>query len=179
MHEFPSRVNVEDNETKNQTSLRRIGQTELENVLKNSVPPYTPSNLLGFKPKNNGESVSQGLKITRMQPIGDVLHVFSHIKKTYRIQWILLGGLERPDGKVDPPEPNTNYVFNGGEDDENSEETSKVSRKGRKKKEKASEKVEENKTGKTLRWVEYDEVSKAKYMIHLLTFSNMTLILDF
>jgi A/G-specific adenine glycosylase len=34
-----------------------------------------------------------------MKPAGDVVHVFSHIKKTYRVQWVVLEG-----GGNEPPE---------------------------------------------------------------------------
>jgi hypothetical protein len=27
-----------------------------------------------------------------MERVGDVLHVFSHIRKTYRVQWVVLEG---------------------------------------------------------------------------------------
>jgi len=46
------------------------------------------------------------LAITKIVPVGDVLHVFSHIKKTYRVQWVLLEGGDRPPLPLDefPPE---------------------------------------------------------------------------
>ncbi|CAK5272682.1 unnamed protein product [Mycena citricolor] len=37
-----------------------------------------------------------GLKISHIKAAGDVVHVFSHIKKTYRVQWVLLEGLSNP-----------------------------------------------------------------------------------
>ena len=43
--------------------------------------------------------VSDSLRITKSLPAGDVVHVFSHIKKTYRVQWVVLEG-----GGVHPPE---------------------------------------------------------------------------
>ena len=38
------------------------------------------------------------LRIVQIKAAGDVTHIFSHIKKTYRVQWVLLGG-----GGLDPP----------------------------------------------------------------------------
>lgn len=38
-------------------------------------------------------------KIVQITPAGDVVHVFSHIRKTYRVQWVILQG-----GKSTPPE---------------------------------------------------------------------------
>ncbi|KAJ8517801.1 hypothetical protein ONZ45_g5076 [Pleurotus djamor] len=34
--------------------------------------------------------------IVDVKPAGEVVHVFSHIKKTYRVQWVRLGGCDRP-----------------------------------------------------------------------------------
>lgn len=36
------------------------------------------------------------LRITKVQPAGDVVHVFSHIKKTYRVQWVVVEGTKHP-----------------------------------------------------------------------------------
>ncbi len=40
----------------------------------------------------------ESLRIAGIRPGGDVIHIFSHIKKTYRVQWIVLegGGKEPP-----------------------------------------------------------------------------------
>lgn len=46
---------------------------------------------------DNDHTQSEGLVITQIQPVGDVVHIFSHIKKTYRIQWVIL------EGGVNPP----------------------------------------------------------------------------
>ena len=35
--------------------------------------------------------------ISKITPVGDVVHVFSHIRKTYRVQWVIVkGGLAPP-----------------------------------------------------------------------------------
>ena len=35
--------------------------------------------------------------VAKIIPIGDVVHVFSHIRKTYRVQWVIVkGGLVPP-----------------------------------------------------------------------------------
>ncbi|KZT10266.1 DNA glycosylase [Laetiporus sulphureus 93-53] len=42
-------------------------------------------------------SSSRTLRIVKTEPAGDVIHVFSHIKKTYRVQWVVLeGGGDEP-----------------------------------------------------------------------------------
>ncbi|KAJ6631123.1 DNA glycosylase [Mycena sp. CBHHK59/15] len=48
------------------------------------------------KPSGPQVSPSPGLRITKVKPAGDVVHVFSHIKKTYRVQWVVLEGGESP-----------------------------------------------------------------------------------
>ena len=35
---------------------------------------------------------SSTLRIVKIAPAGDVIHIFSHIRKTYRIQWVVLDG---------------------------------------------------------------------------------------
>ena len=39
------------------------------------------------------------LRLVKFERAGDVLHVFSHIRKTYRVQWVVLEG-----GGASPPE---------------------------------------------------------------------------
>ena len=39
------------------------------------------------------------LRLVKTERAGDVLHVFSHIRKTYRVQWVVLEG-----GGTGPPE---------------------------------------------------------------------------
>ncbi|KAJ6590618.1 hypothetical protein DFH09DRAFT_1026727 [Mycena vulgaris] len=47
--------------------------------------------------KSSGpEPASTSLRITKVQPAGDVVHVFSHIRKTYRVQWVILEGTPVP-----------------------------------------------------------------------------------
>jgi A/G-specific adenine glycosylase len=38
-------------------------------------------------------------RLVKIERAGDVLHVFSHIRKTYRVQWVVLEG-----GDASPPE---------------------------------------------------------------------------
>ena len=42
---------------------------------------------------------SNALRLLKIERAGDVLHVFSHIRKTYRVQWVVLEG-----GGTRPPE---------------------------------------------------------------------------
>jgi A/G-specific adenine glycosylase len=57
--------------------------------------------LLKTTPKNqkrvrNDPVQTERLTISSIQPVGDVVHVFSHIKKTYRVQWAILEGGANP-----------------------------------------------------------------------------------
>jgi A/G-specific adenine glycosylase len=42
---------------------------------------------------------SSAPRLVKIERVGDVLHVFSHIRKTYRVQWVVLEG-----GGAGPPE---------------------------------------------------------------------------
>ncbi|KAL6298669.1 DNA glycosylase [Sparassis latifolia] len=62
----------------------------------------------GQHPATDG---SIALRIANITPVGDVLHIFSHIRKTYRVQWVLLEGeakeppslRSRPSADADRP----------------------------------------------------------------------------
>jgi len=44
----------------------------------------------------NSDENSQKVELARVSVIGDVSHVFSHVKKTYRVVWTLMTGGDRP-----------------------------------------------------------------------------------
>jgi hypothetical protein len=50
-------------------------------------------------PKAADTTRSGVLRLVKIERAGDVLHVFSHIRKTYRVQWVVLQG-----GGASPPE---------------------------------------------------------------------------
>jgi A/G-specific adenine glycosylase len=56
-------------------------------------PPLDP------RPKAADAVRSDGPQLVKIERAGDVLHVFSHIRKTYRVQWVVLEG-----GGASPPE---------------------------------------------------------------------------
>ncbi|KAL5529757.1 hypothetical protein ACEPAG_5742 [Sanghuangporus baumii] len=158
LHEFPTRADVQGADTPEQ--LQMIGQDVLRDVL--AAPPslYHPPTL-----KNASEQDETNLRITKIKPAGDVLHVFSHIRKTYRVQWILLEGAspnatdpEKPPAlKVDhafaaistPDKARVKKVKNGkAEKAKGGKATSSLPNKP-----KANESI--------LRWVEFDDVKDA------------------
>ncbi|KAG6335022.1 hypothetical protein ID866_4067 [Astraeus odoratus] len=71
----------------------------LAGLLVNPPPPFrTDSHTQRVEPDMNNE----GLRIDTIRPVGDVVHVFSHIRKTYRVQWVVLeGGGDEPPTLLD------------------------------------------------------------------------------
>jgi A/G-specific adenine glycosylase len=57
------------------------------------------SPLLDSRPKAADTALSDVPRLVEVERAGDVLHVFSHIRKTYRVQWVVLEG-----GGASPPE---------------------------------------------------------------------------
>ena len=89
MYDFPGSPDVskaivlEDQET--------LASETLSKILSASVFPPTDS--LNHE---NGASQSESITISSIRTGGDVLHVFSHIRKTYRVQWVVLRGGDSP-----------------------------------------------------------------------------------
>ena len=119
------------------------------------LPKDSPAKLKASQHNSN-------LRIAKIKPAGDVLHVFSHIRKTYRTQWVLLEGTSVGDEEVcgieEPPRLKTDYVPPSAKEG--------ASTKAKKaKKTSASVKSEKNvKTNLYLRWVKYDDVQNEKYV---------------
>lgn len=102
------------------------------------------------------------LRITKVQPAGDVVHVFSHLKKTYRVQWVLLEG-----GSVHPPKLRTGFISSartGHQAKSNAKASTRIS-DGRV--------IDANHeatdglsvpTSPALRWVAMQSVTEAKYV---------------
>jgi len=89
LHEFPTSPEVPDSITASEE--RETAMTLLSRLIK-SPPLDTRSDAVDAA----RSSVPRLVKIERA---GDVLHVFSHIRKTYRVQWVVLEG-----GGASPPE---------------------------------------------------------------------------
>lgn len=68
----------------------------LSRLIKSS-PPVVDSQ---SKAADTAQSATSGVpRLVKIERAGDVLHVFSHIRKTYRVQWVVLEG-----GGANPPE---------------------------------------------------------------------------
>lgn len=101
------------------------------------------------------ESAQEGVRIVHVKPAGDVIHVFSHIRKTYRVQWVLLtgGGDEPPKLRHESVSPTS--------------EKTKTVRKGKSRQRSEASKDSEaskNITSDVARWVPLDQVEDAKYV---------------
>ncbi|KDR72590.1 hypothetical protein GALMADRAFT_252735 [Galerina marginata CBS 339.88] len=93
LYDFPASVDVPANIT------RRDQEAMPSEILSHLVQggaflPSKPSNRTAV---GNSPSQTEVLIIAKIKPVGDVLHIFSHIKKTYRVQWVVL------EGGVSPP----------------------------------------------------------------------------
>ena len=66
----------------------------LSRLIKSPPPP------IDSQSKAADTTLSVGVpRLVKIERAGDVLHVFSHIRKTYRVQWVVLEG-----GGANPPE---------------------------------------------------------------------------
>ncbi|KZT70461.1 DNA glycosylase [Daedalea quercina L-15889] len=97
LHEFPTAPNVPVTTTS--AELIEIPHMLLSGILTVPPPQYAArTSAHQTKKAPSGSEDSSTLRIVKIAPAGDVIHIFSHIKKTYRIQWVVLEG-----GGADPP----------------------------------------------------------------------------
>lgn len=101
------------------------------------------------------DSAEGAMRIVHVKPAGDVVHVFSHIRKTYRVQWVLLKG-----GGDEPPKLQH-------KSDSPTEGKIKAAQKGKARK--GSEAFQDSEAGRVnaadvARWVPLDQVEHAKYV---------------
>ncbi|EGN92517.1 hypothetical protein SERLA73DRAFT_164044 [Serpula lacrymans var. lacrymans S7.3] len=84
LHDFPTLPNVSDEEEVDTPDI--ILQKWL-------ISPPASGKVATQRPSNNAiNGTRDAIRIVDVKPAGDVIHVFSHVKKTYRIQWIVLEG---------------------------------------------------------------------------------------
>ncbi|KAI0084713.1 DNA glycosylase [Irpex rosettiformis] len=100
LHEFPTESSV--SKTLSATAMQEIPRRLLSDLL--MVPPR-PCRLTSKKTRNAQDHLDTAfskaedpLRIASIKSAGDITHIFSHIRKTYRIQWVVLEG-----GGDDPP----------------------------------------------------------------------------
>ncbi|KAJ6571712.1 DNA glycosylase [Mycena capillaripes] len=108
LDEFPTSPNVPSSMSRARQS--KIPQEILSTLLHSNV------RLLEDAPKSRPDTSNTSLRITKVQSAGDVVHVFSHIKKTYRVQWVLLEGTPNipPLASANDSEKNPNAAKSKG-----------------------------------------------------------------
>lgn len=87
LYEFPSSENIDED----QMDLLEHTHANLDNLLASPPPPYKSS-----KGQPAVDASNEKLCITDMRHVGDTLHIFSHIRKTYRIVSVVLQGGSSP-----------------------------------------------------------------------------------
>lgn len=106
------------------------------------------------------DTVQAGLQVMDLQPAGEVLHIFSHIRKTYCLRWVILeGGSEPPALRATPVASTARHGK------KHSAKTAKKSVKGRRKRgtsEGEDEEADIVECAVSARWVPIDEVRDAK-----------------
>lgn len=73
--------------------------TLLSCLIKSPPPPIDSQPAAADTALDAAQSESASCRLVKIERAGDVLHIFSHIRKTYRVQWVVLKG-----GGADPPE---------------------------------------------------------------------------
>ncbi|KAJ8488849.1 hypothetical protein ONZ51_g3283 [Trametes cubensis] len=112
LHEFPTAPNVPE-----RSSSPSSAHVELANSLLSALlvapPPAQSTTAVTSRGQAARRSTSQSsaehlgsLQVVKVVPAGDVLHIFSHIRKTYRVQWVVLEGgtSEAPPPLVPAPD---------------------------------------------------------------------------
>ncbi len=110
LHEFPTAPNVPV--TKSTSAHIEIADSLLAALLTSPPPPAAKSD--GQTARRTAAPPAPAapartpapLRVAKIVPAGDVLHIFSHIRKTYRVQWVVLEGgtSEEPPALVQEPD---------------------------------------------------------------------------
>ncbi|KAH9897030.1 DNA glycosylase [Cubamyces lactineus] len=112
LHEFPTAPNVPESSSSPSTAHVELASSLLSALL--VTPPSAQSTAaVTSRGQAARRSTSQSsaerpgsLRVAKVVPAGDVLHIFSHIRKTYRVQWVVLEGgtSETPPSLVPAPD---------------------------------------------------------------------------
>ncbi|KAF8551978.1 DNA glycosylase [Imleria badia] len=159
LHEFPTVPNISGTSA-TAAKVAEIPHGLLKDLLVDPpLCPYSGSkpqgcSKLGSGDEKEDDSTQGAMQIVHVKPAGDVVHVFSHIRKTYRVQWVLLKG-----GGEEPPKLRHTFMC-----DSSMEGKSKVAQKGKRRK--RSEVSEDPEAGKAsaadvVRWVPLHQVEHA------------------
>ncbi|KAI0646502.1 DNA glycosylase [Trametes meyenii] len=109
LHEFPTAPNVPVTSSAPASAHTAIADSLLAALLVSPPPPAAPARRSAAPsdthtarrpPPRTSANSPNPLRVAKIVPAGDVLHIFSHIRKTYRVQWVVLEG-----GPADGPPP--------------------------------------------------------------------------
>ncbi|KAK0233868.1 DNA glycosylase [Armillaria fumosa] len=94
LYEFPTEANISG--TLSDVRIVEILQAQLSTLFQSpiQVPLSTEK-----------EQSDASYTIIKTQLAGDVVHVFSHIRKTYRLQWVVIEGRDEPPEAAMPQRP--------------------------------------------------------------------------
>ncbi|KIJ65864.1 hypothetical protein HYDPIDRAFT_87439 [Hydnomerulius pinastri MD-312] len=158
LHEFPTVPNI-SGASATAAKVSEIPNSLLKNLLANPPPSFRQNDSKSQDPPSPSDSTDGALRVVHVKPAGDVVHIFSHIKETYRVQWVVLegGGDEPPELKNDPT---LSTVSTGGKN--------KRRQKGKRRKRSDDSEGSEAENGGSqssttlvARWVPLDEVEDA------------------
>ncbi|KIJ39008.1 hypothetical protein M422DRAFT_68891 [Sphaerobolus stellatus SS14] len=94
LYEFPTLENIDEDKK----DILELPHSILDSLLSNPPPRYERRK--GKRPASS--SNGDNLQITDIQDLGNTIHIFSHIKKTYRIISVILqGGSSPPALRID------------------------------------------------------------------------------
>ncbi|PPR02215.1 hypothetical protein CVT26_012107 [Gymnopilus dilepis] len=106
LYDFPTSVAVPTAITRHDQEL--LSSAVLSKLLSGFLSAPTAQEL----PESEHE-ISEKPEIIKIHPVGDVLHIFSHIRKTYRVQWIILEGGDKPPVTLSLGEDFANKIKKG------------------------------------------------------------------
>lgn len=81
LHEFPTMESVSSSQSDDNKHLGSVITRYIENGSQILESPRQPADVP---------------HVAKVHPVGDVVHVFSHIRKTYRVSWVVLTGTGGP-----------------------------------------------------------------------------------
>ena len=159
LHEFPTEPNISG------TSATAVKVAEIPNSLLKDLladpplHPYSGSKSQGRSQMGNSDDradddAERAMRIVHVKPAGDVVHVFSHIQKTYRVQWVLLKG-----GGDEPPK-----LLRRSDTKSQTRGKSEAVQKGKLRKCLEASENSEAASADKAQWVSFDQVEHAKYV---------------
>ena len=114
LYEFPTTANV----AISISSAALLKQTNdvLSKYIETAIQPFDPR-----QKKREVLSYRKTYRVEDIIPAGDIVHIFSHIRKTYRVQWVILEGGQGPPQlstelnakNAEPPDPAANITRGG------------------------------------------------------------------